>query len=661
MSLVLGIDTGGTYTDAVILEEKSKTIIQKAKALTTHQQLELGICQAIAAVLAKAGNKPEELALVSVSTTLATNAVVEDSSRRICAVLIGFEKSRILSESLRESLRFDSCLHLKGGHDSQGEALENLDLEPLLELLKDTSPFSGFALCSYFSVRNPEHELAAKALISKHSKLPISCSHELSSDLDAPKRALTTILNARLIGLLADFIKAIEASLSNFKITAPMMIVKGDGSLIRAEEAKYKAIETIYSGPAASLVGACYLAGVKDAVIADIGGTTTDIAILRGGQPKLNPQGVRIGHWRTMVKAVDMQTFGLGGDSEIRLEPSGMSSQLYLGPKRVIPLSLLALEHKTSIAKALEEQMNDELSSEYNGYFVLKLDANCQGLNESEKALLQNLGTKAQPLRKLIGKRRDRVIIQRLVSLKKLALSALTPSDAAHVLGLHHSWDKEIAEKAAELFARQRDKRGLPIAQSALELCHWVYRRVVEQSADLLIDSMLENEGLKSSSQHELIRKALAPEQNLLRLKLSLGLPIIALGASAQIYYPDVGKRLDTLAIIPEHADVANAVGAVMGLVHSEQEILVSGIALKHYRVHHPSQSQDFHDLAAALGFAEQEALRLAKEKAEAAGAGNLEYSLERLEKRPKIGEEELFLEARIIAKGFGRPKFDQE
>ena len=126
-------------------------------------------------------------------------------------------------------------------------------------------------------------------------------------------------------------------------ISAPLMVVKGDGSLVRAEWAMQRPIETILSGPAASVVGAWHLAAAAgDVWVVDMGGTTTDIAALREGRPRLNPEGAQVAGWRTMVEAVDVHTVGLGGDSQVRVDGKLGPDWLTIGPRRVVPLCLLA-------------------------------------------------------------------------------------------------------------------------------------------------------------------------------------------------------------------------------------------------------------------------------------------------------------------------------
>src|SRR5690606_22589499 len=118
-----------------------------------------------------------------------------------------------------------------------------------------------------------------------------------------------------------------------------------DGALVSASFARMRPIETILSGPAASLVGARHLTGLDRAVVSDIGGTTTDVAVLEDGRPRIDPEGATVGGYRTMVEAVSMRTFGLGGDSEVALKESALDFPILLGPRPLVPLALAARLH----------------------------------------------------------------------------------------------------------------------------------------------------------------------------------------------------------------------------------------------------------------------------------------------------------------------------
>ena len=146
-------------------------------------------------------------------------------------------------------------------------------------------------------------------------------------------------MNARLTPQIRHLIEALSRVLAEESIDAPLMIVKGDGSLMKAEVALEYPVETILSGPAASVVGAGFLTGLEDFVVSDMGGTTTDIAVVSGGRPVIRAEGALVGAWRTMVEAVDVRTSGLGGDSEVHFD---RQMRLRVGPRKAMPLSLLA-------------------------------------------------------------------------------------------------------------------------------------------------------------------------------------------------------------------------------------------------------------------------------------------------------------------------------
>jgi N-methylhydantoinase A/oxoprolinase/acetone carboxylase beta subunit len=369
--LFLGIDTGGTYTDAVLWSEASG-VVAKAKALTTRHDLAVGIAGAVDAILAQSRVEPSAIKLVSMSTTLATNALVEGQGERTALVMIGFTPADLRRGGLDKALGGDPVIFCPGGHDAHGDAspLNLSALETSLPQLRDS--VSAFAVCGLFAVRNPGHEIAARNLIRERSGQPVTASHELSAQLGGPKRALTTLLNARLISMIDRLVAAAEAFLLARGVAAPLMVVRGDGALVSATFAKARPIETILSGPAASLVAAHYMTGRADAVVADIGGTTTDVAVLSGGRPRLDPEGALVGGFRTMVEAVAMRTFGLGGDSEVALELHGLAERLKLGPRRLVPLSLAASLHGEAILGPLERQTRASHFRPHHGRFALR-------------------------------------------------------------------------------------------------------------------------------------------------------------------------------------------------------------------------------------------------------------------------------------------------
>ena len=208
MSLSLGIDTGGTYTDAV-LYDPAQGVLAAAKALTTRHDLAEGVGAAIEGVLSQ--GRARDVRLVSLSTTLATNALVEGQGSPAALLLLGYDGGALGRAGLGAALKGDPVAFIGGGHDALGDEQRPLDVEAVRTAIQDFAPrVSAFAVAGYFGVRNPAHELAVRELIRKMTQHPVTCAHELSHHLDAPRRALTALLNARLISLLDRLIRAVE-------------------------------------------------------------------------------------------------------------------------------------------------------------------------------------------------------------------------------------------------------------------------------------------------------------------------------------------------------------------------------------------------------------------------------------------------------------------
>jgi N-methylhydantoinase A/oxoprolinase/acetone carboxylase beta subunit len=285
MAYLLGIDTGGTYTDAVILQDEDR-VIASAKSLTTRHDLAQGISSAARAVLDQSGIAAADISLASLSTTLATNALVEGQGGRVALVYIGFAAGDLDKHGLSDALRGDPVIEMAGGHSHSGTEICALDTDMLRDWVAGCADVSAFAVASQFATRNPAHEQLAVQIIRELTNKPVSASHQLSAKLNGPKRALTAVLNARLIGMIDRLIARARSGLDDLGVTAPLMVVRGDGALMSSDQAREKPIETILSGPAASIVGARWLTQADHALVSDIGGTTTDVAVSARWSPR---------------------------------------------------------------------------------------------------------------------------------------------------------------------------------------------------------------------------------------------------------------------------------------------------------------------------------------------------------------------------------------
>ncbi|MEY3960502.1 MAG: hypothetical protein RIR14_1156, partial [Pseudomonadota bacterium] len=607
MAYFLGVDTGGTYTDAVIVDEAADKVIGKAKSLTTRQDLALGIGRAVDAAIEGAGIAARDVALVSLSTTLATNALVEGQGGRVALVFIGFDAGDLERGGLVEALKGDPVILLDGGHTHAGTEAASLDiagLEPQLLELRDS--VMGFAVAARFATRNPAHEVAARDAIRRVTGRPVTCSHELSANLNGPKRALTAVLNARLIGMIDRLVTACERHLDQVGIAAPLMVVRGDGALISASMVRERPIETILSGPAASIVGARWLTGAPDALVSDIGGTTTDVALLRGGLPEIDPAGARVGGFRTMVEAVAMRTTGLGGDSEVHLKTDGLLGGLRLGPRRLMPVSLLAVDHGAMVHATLDRALSTETAGEFDGRFVVPMGGNAGGLNAREATVLARI-TQPMPLAAALTSRIEVAALERLVARGLVMLSGVTPSDASHVLGRLDSWDSTAAAKALKLLARRRNGAGDRFATDGETLATAIIDQLTAQTVDCLLeaafdeDDAFDGQASEVLARHSLMTAGLKHHRGVVELTARLGVPVIGLGASAPSYYGAVGKVLGCEMILPEHAGVANAIGAVVGQVSQKVTGIVTSPAEGRYVAHLPDALQTFSSATDAL------------------------------------------------------------
>jgi N-methylhydantoinase A/oxoprolinase/acetone carboxylase beta subunit len=235
MQLALGIDTGGTYTDAVLVNHETGVVLAGAKALTTRHDLSIGIGGAIRAVFVAAEAQgtpfaPEDVTLVALSTTLATNTLAEGQRGAVCLILIGYERELMAQWGFDRQMATDDVVHVAGGHDERGGEVTPLDeaaVRAAVIARKDT--VEAFAVSGYFGVRNPAHELRVQALVAELTGLPVTCGHDLTSKLNAVRRATTVALNAHLILPLRELIASVRRTLVAWAIAAPLMVVKGDG------------------------------------------------------------------------------------------------------------------------------------------------------------------------------------------------------------------------------------------------------------------------------------------------------------------------------------------------------------------------------------------------------------------------------------------------
>ena len=443
--------------------------------------------------------------------------------------------------------------------------------------------------------------------------LPIVLGHQLSTKLGSIERATTAALNASLLAILHDFIIAVRRAMERREIDAPLMVVRGDGTLMSDEYAARTPVETIHSGPAASAIGGRFLSHVDDALVVDIGGTTTDIALIQAGQVKVTEEGASVGDYKTAVKAANLLSIALGGDSHISL---GRDKELTIGPERVVPLAHLAGEHPQihSRLKALSRRTWAQATPEWLEYWFMLREPD-ESLLETpqQKSLVDFLRDGPQPLPGIL-KRLDllhvaQVDARELIRQEIIGKSGLTPTDLLHVGGYYTPWNVEAASLALDVFCRFQFWEPTELRQRVWSQMTEV---IVHAIVTFVSGRVLPPLGLPQDKDmgRWFFYNSLYPTHPHLVTSFRLRHPIIGIGAPARIFLADVADALHTDLVLPEYHQVANAVGAIAGSVMVTEEILVyprlssEGLEVLGYYVQTSDERQEFEELDAALAFA---------------------------------------------------------
>lgn len=570
--LGLGFDTGGTYTDAVIMDLDTGEIFERAKSLTTRNDLSIGIKGAIAEF---DKSLLSEVVTVCLSSTLATNSIVEGKGCRVGLILIGSQ--------ITVSAKVDYSIMIKGSHTATGKVDEPLDVEAAKEFLKSIrGKVDCMAVTGFMSVRNPEHEQEIAALAKEILHVPVVCGYELSSGLGFNERTITCVMNARLIPVIEELIQSVNKVLDEFGIDAPLMIVKGDGSVMSEEMAKIRPVETILSGPASSINGAKKLSGKDNAIVVDIGGTTTDIGIVRDGKPRLDPEGALIGGYRTRVMAAEITTAGMGGDSRIVIN----GEKVYLSPVRVIPLCVAAWKHP-GLRERLQALVDDGpkkipvahyarnivIDTEY--FIKVKEMKNADYLTELDEKFLDFVKDEPHSLAEAKRKLKEPPIsfnIEKMEELGIIQRIGLTPTDLMHARGCFTKYDAEASKLGIAYHAANLDMTPEEfIAKADYLVTEKIGMEIVKK---VLLEDNRETD--LTGFGMDLVDKAVTGSHALdYDVSFRLNKPIIGMGGPAYDMLPKVAELLGTELVMPENYDVGNAVGAVSGKVVESIEILI--------------------------------------------------------------------------------------
>jgi len=668
----LGIDAGGTYTDVALFDfqggakkrdgRPGGALRAKAKALTTKWDYTVGIEQALDALDASLF---PEVDLVAVSTTLATNAIVEGHGQRVGLLIMAPEGLFNIDEFPHHPTAF-----LSARMNIDGKELAPVDpaeVRRIAQGMIDRDGVGAFAVSGYGGCVNPAHELEVKRVVRDATGRSVTCGHELSARLNFRTRADTAVLNARIIPRLEKFLREAEQALRRRGVRAPIMVVKGDGSLINAATARERPVETILSGPAASVAGARRLTHEPDALVIDMGGTTTDTASIRRGAAAINLDGARVREWITHVQALDMRTVGLGGDSRI----AWVRRELRVGPQRVAPIAWLADRDPAGTAQALDhvEANLEEFAADSHPLELLALTngAPAFDLGPHEARLVETLRERPFSLDELA--RATGAASWRLLDLARLEehcvvqRCALTPTDLLHVEGKFRRWDAAAARRMAALMA---SLIGVPFRELSRRVHEWIVRGLI---VELLKKQLDDTNGRAPAPDappdamdhcavcETLVDKIAERDPGEMAIRVRLKRPVIGLGAPVACYLPEAARRMGARVLIPPDADVANAIGAITSVVTIAREARVVPDGLGGFDVHGLPRPREFRSIDAATRFAQRELRRTVLQAARAAGTRETAVELD-ADDRIAVSSEgvEVFLERVLTATLSGPP-----
>lgn len=322
--MIIGLDVGGTHADVVLISQKG--LEKQVKVPTDETRLLETVLAGLEAITE--GIDPASIRRIVLSTTLAANIVVQQKLPPVGMIVAG-------GPGIDPAL-FRTNPHyyvVKGALDHRGREIDPLDeaeIRSVAETLK-RQDIRYIGVVGKFSVHNPAHEKAMAAIVAPYCE-QVFMGHQFSGSLNFPRRIATTYLNAAVFPVHMAFFEAVKGSLEKKGLDVPIRILKPDGGNMSFESSFDHPAQTILSGPSASVMGALATAPSSGAsLILDIGGTTTDMAILIDGVPLLAPLGIEIGPYKTLIRALQTQSIGVGGDSVVRLQ----DGRLTVGPDRM--------------------------------------------------------------------------------------------------------------------------------------------------------------------------------------------------------------------------------------------------------------------------------------------------------------------------------------
>lgn len=601
MPFVVGIDAGGSNTDVAVIDCTGQKIVSVAKVATNRRDMSVSLDAALAHVEVCLGGRLDEISSVSLCTTFATNALAEGRFSSAALILIGYPQECVCAISAcAKGIAGLRIVPIAGGHDRAGNERAALDIDALeaeVRLLPDE--IGALAISGFFGIRNPRHEIRARELVERISDKPVVCSFELSSAPNSVKRGLTAALNASLVPVVTDLIGSVLAALQKHGISAPLMVVRSDGTLMSAHWAARRPIETILSGPAASACGAAFLAGrqgltLRDFLVVDIGGTTTDVIRVKDAEPSFLPHGAVVGRFELSVRSVDVRTEDLGGDSRVALS---RNCGLSLG-NRIEPFCRL-------VGGAGVEGFEGELLFLPEQFRDVEVPLLGRPILEELRRLGPLSGRCLQEAVESSGGRFFEASLADLLEQGVISSSGFTPTDALAVLGLLDGVNQRLSRMAAESLSAVRRETPEGFADAVLD--HAADQLALAVARKVLADAGHAADWLERRDTACLLTRLMRNREeqacrNLSSLLSTVSQGVVLVGAPAHSLRDRVAQRLGEALFVPDQGGVAGAIGAAVGIRDLRSAVLIRYLPeVEIYRAHTPWGIEDFAGLDEAI------------------------------------------------------------
>lgn len=576
----IGIDTGGTCTDAVVYDTVDHKVLSASKTLTTKQDLKKGIIKALEGLDIE---KVRQAKYISLSTTLATNACVENKGGRAKLIFIGVNPKVVERMKGTYGLPPIEDIFFLEGDPERGDDLGGTpNWEKFRADVKhQLKNFDSVAVVQI----NPKfndgiYEKTAEDIIKEETGLACVRGYDLYQEINVQKRGATALLNARLLTVINDFFKSIEESLKKMDINLPIVIVKSDGSVMTKDFAAKRPVETLLSGPAASVIGAMELSRSRDALIVDMGGTTSDIALSKNGVPVIADAGIRVGRWKTMVKGISIDTFALGGDSGAKYK----NGILYLDDRRIIPLCMLAEEFPEIIPRlrAIAYRHKAYSYPAHEFFRLVNKPENEDIYTKNEKKIIKALERGPLSFEEAAAAAGVNPFVFKMKRLEDEGIiirAGVTPTDVMHIRGDYTDYNVDASILGVEYLS-------FATGESSEDVCEEIYSLAKSRLYSNLVRIFLKHEtgeelseseemALQKMTRYVFLNRNKQKEDFFVEPKFHTSSTLIGIGAPTRIFLRDVAELFNTKGDFPNYGKIANAIGAAVGNISAEYSIKI--------------------------------------------------------------------------------------